>query len=300
MKLKAFIRRQFRKKARVYIMPTRMGGYFNGLIVLMFLLAIGYSNNLLLIFTLVLFTFNLLWLIQSHFHLHRLKLAGLTVETGHVADPLQVTLHWARAPQGPLSWKINLEGNLCALEVQSLDDNSQRSTGEIMIPRRGEHHWKYVRVSTSNPFGLYKVWIFYPLQVSSLAYPALKSGVDVVALGEDLEGELATERKGIDDFRGFSLYQHQESRHISWKHYARSGELLVKEGEEKKAPVVEFELNLPESEEAKESYLSLIATRMVECHRREIPFSLKAPGHMVAPGLHMGHLHDCLKVLALC
>ncbi len=300
MKLKAWIRKQFRKKARVYIMPTRMGGYFNGLIFLMFLLAIGYSNNLLLIFTLVLFTFNLLWLIQSHFHLHHLKFSGLSVQTGHVNDPLQVTVHWSKVPKGPTSWELKLEGDRCVLEVQTLNDNSQHSTGEIKIPVRGEHYWQFIRVGTSHPFGLYRVWIFHPLSISSLAYPALISGVEVNPNGEDMEGELSTDRKGLEDFRGFSLYQHQESRHISWKHYARTGDLLIKEGEEKKAPVVEFELKAPDQIEAKEFYLTLMASRMVECHRREIPFSLSAPGIRISPGIHIGHLHECLKVLALC
>ena len=72
--MKQWIINQSKKKARIYIMPTRMGGYLNGLIFLMFLLSVGYSNNLLLIFTLFLFGLNLICCIHTHYHLNALKI----------------------------------------------------------------------------------------------------------------------------------------------------------------------------------------------------------------------------------
>lgn len=96
--MKTWFKQQLRKRTRVYILPTRMGGYLNGLIFLMILLSIGYSNNLLLIFTLVLFSFNLIWIIQTHFNLNQLRLARMKIADGYADSKTQLTLSWKKLP----------------------------------------------------------------------------------------------------------------------------------------------------------------------------------------------------------
>ena len=292
--MKIWIKKQFRKKARIYILPTKMGGYLNGLIFLMFLLAFGYSNNLLLIFTIFLFAFNLLWLIQTHVHLYRLKLDQAVISSGHAKQLANVNITWKVAPQAPWNWQIMLEGDRGDFSCFNLKNYLTRSEGQISLESRGVHRWKYLQVKTSNPFGLYQAWVYFPLSFQSLVYPTLLNSVDLNLSGKEEQGELSSNQKGNDDFRGFANYNDQESRKISWKHYARSGELLIKEGEEKNTPILELELILPSSLEAKEHYLSYLATQMVECHKRDIPFSL------YDNGLKSSQIQECLKVLALC
>lgn len=292
--MKNWIRKQFRKKSRVYIFPTRMGGYLNGLIFLMFLLSIGYSNNLLLIFTIFLFAFNLLWLIQTHFHLHRLRPDQVAIFPGHAGAAINVNIFWKAAPKGPWNWQIDLESDHGDFAYHGIKDDKHKSEGEITPDKRGVYQWQYLKVKTANPFGLYQVWVYFPLKLQSLVYPTLLSAVDLTLSGKDFEGEILQDKKGVDDFRGLGNYMNDESRKISWKHYARSGELFIKEGEEKKAPILELELRPPTEFEPKEHYLSYLATQMVECQRRDIPFSLRVNG------VESGQLQDCLKVLTLC
>ena len=292
--MKIWIKKQFRKKARIYIMPTKMGGYLNGLIFLMFLLAIGYSNNLLLIFTIFLFAFNLLWLIQTHVHLYRLKLDQVVILSGHAKQLAHVDISWKIAPQEPWNWELMLEGDRGDFSCLGVTNSPIRTVGEISVESRGVYRWNHLMVKTSNPFGLYQAWVYFPLSFQSLVYPTLLNSVDLDLSGKAEQGELFSDKKGDDDFRGLGNYNNQESRKISWKHYARSGELLIKEGEEKKTPILELELILPSAHEAKEHYLSYLATQMVECHKRNIPFSL------YNNGLKSSQLQECLKVLALC
>jgi hypothetical protein len=292
--MKNWIRKQFRRKSRVYIFPTRMGGYLNGLIFLMFLLAIGYSNNLLLIFTIFLFGFNLLWLIQTHFHLYRLRLEEVTISAGHASTSVNVNIFWKAIPKGPWNWQIQLESDHGDFLLNGITDSEGKSEGDIIPEKRGLYQWRHLKIKTSNPFGLYQVWIYFPLSHTSLVYPSLLSSVDLALSGKDFEGEILQDKKGADDFRGLSHYTNDESRKISWKHYARTGLLFIKEGEEKKAPILELDLKIPSQHELKEQYLSYMATQMVECNKREIPFSLRVNGVASA------QLQDCLKVLTLC
>src|SRR5215212_6754965 len=106
--IKAWLEKQFQKQERIYILPTRMGGYLNGLIFLMFLLSVGYNNNLLLIFTLFLFGLNLIWVIQTHFHLHALKIETLIIDEGHAGEALHVKALWKKAPEVPHQWRMAL------------------------------------------------------------------------------------------------------------------------------------------------------------------------------------------------
>jgi len=281
-------------------MPTRMGGYLNGLIFLMFLLAIGYSNNLLLIFTVLLLGFNLMWLIQSHFHLYYLKPLHINISPGHANSPVQASFLWQSTPKPPWKWNFELESDQGDFGLQIFSEDSSKSEGEFTPKKRGLHQWNHLKVKTNKPFGLYQVWIYFPLHFKSIVYPTLFKSTEFNLSGQHLEGDINLHKKGEEDFLGLSAYQNDESRKISWKHYARTGELLIKEGEEKKAPYLELELHLPNELEKKEAYLSLLATQMVDCHRRGIPFSFKADHFSRAAASGTDHLQDCLKVLALC
>lgn len=290
MKLFRLLNKQFKKKTRVYIMPTRMGGYLNGLIFLMFLLSVGYSNNLLLIFTLLLFGLNLSWVIQTHFHLHALKLKSISVRDGHAGEHSEVQIHWDKLPDEPHAWEIALVNDESRIPV--------RNSG-INIPKRGRWNFQHLLVSTELPFGLYKAWIYYKVDVTAYAWPSrLRDVPELQRQSSFHEGENQSQITGPHDVKNLAPYQAgEESRKISWKHYARSGELVIKEGEELLKSTVHFRVH--ESAD-KEHLLSKIATQMVHCARTDVMFSLETPGKVTATGISTKHLEDCLRELACC
>lgn len=298
--MKNWIRHQFRKKIRVYIFPTKLGGHLNGLIFLMFLLAIGYANNLLLIFTIFLFAFNLMWLIKSHFYLNKFRPGHISVMSGHAGTSLLVGIQLDSAPDGPWDWAIELEGDQGTFSFHELKAQASKLEGDIRPTRRGYYRWKYLKVKTHKPFGFYQVWIYFPMSVDSVVYPSLLSSASFPLNTQALSGEIPLDRKGPEDFRGLGRYDSDESRKISWKHYARTGELLIKEGEETRAATFEIHFDPPDEPAAKENYLSLLATQMIECHRRDIPFSFRAAEFSRPPSTELSHVQECLKVLALC
>ncbi len=300
MKLPHWVQRQMMRKERIYIMPTRMGGYLNALLFLMFLLAIGYSNNLLLIFTLFLFGLNLLWLIQTHFHLHALKLAGIQFEDGHAGDDLSVRINWKKSPEGPHHWELSLHTPLPeTIKLRPLAHSATQSDGHLTFPKRGL--WKFNRlcIRSEKPFGLYRAWIYLRIDVEAYAYPRRLRDVPPIEKEVTfLEGDQAGSRTGPHDVRNLAPYQGEEARRISWKHYARSGELVVKEGEELQRGLVRFRIR--EREVDLEHLLARIATQMVYCARGEIAFGLETPARRLGPAISAKHLAECLRELAVC
>lgn len=146
-------------------MPTKMGGYLNALIFLMFLLSIGYGNNLLLIFTTFLFAFDLLWLIQTHFHLYRLKLDQLNIHSGHANSGLEVNVIWDKIPTGPWNWEIDLESDRGDFTLSSSHHHGPKSEGEISPTSRGLYHWKHIKIPYRNlsliAFCLKSLWVIF-------------------------------------------------------------------------------------------------------------------------------------------
>ena len=288
-----------KRKARIYILPTRMGGYLNGLIFLMFLLSVGYSNNLLLIFTLFLFGLNLIWVLQTHFYLHRLKLQSVHVSDGHAQDPLNVSVYWKTTPPGKLNWNLSLHDDE-VFSITALDHQAERSLGSIKISQRSVREFKHLKVKTDLPFGLYTVWIYLPVSVTVFVYPAKLQSPETLELSpSDKDGDNSSIRKGPHDVLSLNPYQGEESRRISWKHYARSGDLLVKEGEDLTQSQVEFQAINFESK-TKEYLLSRMATQMVQCSKDGIPFNLKTQNKILPFGTSDKHLRDSLKELAQC
>lgn len=300
--MKSWFRNQFRRRVRVYIFPTKMGGYLNGLIFLMFLLAVGYANNLLLIFTLFLLSFNMVWLVQTHFHLAALKLEEVTVSNGHALDSIGVQVRWKRSPQMPFKWDLRIEGHDLEVPLSTLEETSSLTSAEIRLPKRGHFFWSHLCVATDLPFGLYRSWIYFPLNVSSYSYPELLKNISLPDMGHThLEGQIPRERKGTEDIRDLSPYRGEESRKISWKHYARSGDLYVKEGTEWNDHHLHLKLKLPEAPEAKETYLKKISSQLVSAYREQIPFTFEIEGVIKrGPSVQEKHLHDCLKDLSVC
>lgn len=297
--MKKWFERQLRKRSKVYLLPTKMGGYLNGLIFLMFLLSLGYNNNLLLIFTLILFGMNLIWVLQTHFHLNQLRLESLLVENGHALNPVKFECRWKKEVS-PGEWLVTLEDDDLRLQVEVQQQDSKRLSGEVVLPYRGQFHWTHLKIATDLPFGLYQAWIYFPLTNTTLAYPSLIARSSLPQRDPlDAEGDFSSEKKGPFGIQGLDSYQGESLARISWKHYAKTGDLVVKTGEATREEVVQLELTHTSGKEEKEQALSELATSMVFCHEQQIPFlfrgkSTKGPGH------HQELLRECLKELALC
>ncbi len=294
-----FFRSLMKKRNQVYILPTRMGGYLIGLIFLMFLMSVGYSNNLLIIFTLVLFSMNLIWLIQTHFHLHALGIQWILVNDGHAGEPQLVKVFWEKSPSEPLEWEIWLEEESTSIPVRVISTTKQYCLGEILIPDRGHRRIQHIRIKTNRPFGLYQVWRYFKINTAFYVFPRkLKSSHPLNFRSLGIEVEDGRTQMGANDFWSLKYYQGGESKRISWKHYARSGELLVKEGQDHLTFEVHFKLLMEYYD--KEFVLSKLATQMVVCHQSHVPFSLETFQKKISLGSSEKHLFDCLRELAKC
>jgi uncharacterized protein (DUF58 family) len=287
------------RKERIYILPTRMGGYYNGLIFLLFLLSIGYSSNLLLIFTLVLLGLNFLWLIQTHFHLRALALGEITLEDGFANEGSHLQIRWKKSrvhPEGPKLSLLNERA--LPITIQGFEGPSLQ--GQVTFPKRGKNHFTHLLVETSHPYGLYRAWTYFWIDLEIFVYPERLKHRQAMELsaGRTEEGEQVALRPGPWGLQGFSRYENQGTNRIHWKHFANSGELIVKEGEEETTGEVRLELSPTHLD--KEFELSRLATILQQCEDLRLFYSLLTPQKFLPRGRGREHLRACLRELALC
>jgi uncharacterized protein (DUF58 family) len=112
------------------------------------------------------------------------------------------------------------------------------------------------------------------------------------------EGELLS-REGVDDFYGLKEYQAGDPlRHIAWKSYARSNELLTKQY----AAFVDRRVWLDWEYFTgmdRENRLSRLSYWVVELSKSSDEYGLRMPGVEISPGRGSQHREDVLRALAL-
>src|SRR5690606_13402487 len=156
-------------------------------------------------------------------------------------------------------------------------------------PSRGLSEWKYLFLSSEKPFGLYRAWRYLPIEGKSFVYPALKKEITLPELKKlGIDGEFSFNGYGNGEFCDLLHSAGEDIRRISWKHYARTGEIFIRQGEDLKSPVAE--LSWQQSDEDKEGSLSALASKMVLCYRENIPFIFEINGKKIGPGSSIAFL----------
>jgi uncharacterized protein (DUF58 family) len=291
----------FKTKAGIYIFPTKLGGYLNGLIFLLFLLSVGYGNNLLLLLTLFLFGLNLLWVIQSYFHSRHLEVERLVIEDSHQASQTNFDIFWVTPLLNKENFILRLFCDEGYLDLFQVETNEYKTSGILEFTKRGQWRWRSILISSERPFGFYRTYRMIPLDGKSFVYPPLIKGefhFPLFPLGDGLDF-VDPHSSGHDEIKDFRPYEGEEARRINWKLYAKTAEIFIKEGEDYKGEHAYFKWDLTQTPN-KEYGLSHMATNMVYCYKKGIPFIFEMDGKKRGPALSKFHLVDCLRDLSLC
>ena len=280
---------------RIMAIPTKMGGYFIGLIFLIYILAIGYSNNLLLIFCLVLFSLNFIWFLTTLRYALNLKLHFSQIRSNYAGEDFEVSLDLNEELDSIHDLGISFRDSLNqTFKVKIINHDGKRIIGRTNTLPRGVYDWRVIILKVSAPLGLYQITRKVQVSHSTFSYPQLIKNFDLRPEEVQGDGVELMSGQGSGDFFGLNAYDNESARKISWKHYAQTGSLFLKEFENNKTAKIFIELNLPEKSELKESYLSTISSQLTETQRLNIPFEFKFHDFKT------NQLSDALKELAKC
>ncbi len=297
----------FLHQRRVFILPTRAGLGFGGMLVLLFVGSINYNLNL---------GFALTFLVAAcaviDMHLTFRNLAHLHLAAGRAApifcgDTAHFTIHLLnRRKHDRFALWVDFMGLTPAGITQAADVQGNAQTTLTLTVESISRGWlpaPRVRLATRFPLGLLRAWSYWQPDVRVLVYPhpeAFAPPLPVTAHA----AENGTGAAGHDDFAGVRAYQFGDSmRHLAWRQIARidltlGGALVTKHFEGGASGELMLDLAaLPPSLDL-ETKLSRLTRWVLDAEERGLPYGFRLGALQLAPACGAAQQAACLQALA--
>jgi len=284
---------------RVYILPTGVGMIFGLMAFAMLLGSMNYNNNLSFVLT-----FFLVGIGFVSMHQCQRNLVGLEL-TFAGADPVfagqAIRFRVAVTNQSKSArYGIRLYATGTQSDIHDLKPGESKvfilpvpteSRGRITLSRFG--------VRTLFPFELFRSWAWLHMDISGLVFPAPAEKVPEPPPTMVAHGHRQHDARGEEDFAGLRKYHDGDSpKHVAWKAYARSGQLLSKQFSGADTSSQWFDFNEISTFDI-EKRLSILTRWIIDADRTLEDYGLRVPGAEFEPGHGEAHRRKCLETLAL-
>lgn len=284
------------KAGRIYILPTRLGWTFGGLVVVTFIAGMNYGNGLAMLFSFWLAGFALVAMVQTQRGLAGARLESATATPAFAGDAIQMQLRLAgRAPPADLQLSDEPNGTGTPVPVAASTDMLQT---RLPAHRRGIWRAPALQLSTTAPFGLFRTWTWLSLNVTTLVYPMPVGSLPIPETSGDESG---TSRiaKGQDELAWLRDFREGDSpRQVAWKAWARGAPLLVREYQGTGNVQRDFDYSaLPGL--GMEERLSQLTRWVIDASARGERWVLRLPDAAPLSGGDKDHLATCLQRLAV-
>jgi len=287
----------------IYIVPSRAGFAFGGVLLLLLLVSINYQLSLGFALT-----FLLAGSAAASIQMTHGSLRGLTLHLKPLAPAfdgdaavMEVVVTNPGAPRLGLGFGLDLGARPIPLAYAEIPAQGQTSVHlSWLAPHRGLHPLPVVRLESRYPFGLFRAWTVWRPAGQQWIYPRPESPTPPWPLAEAAQGDdkpMARSGAGIE-FEGVRAYRRGDTlRQVVWKKAARTGELISRET----AGAVQRELMLrwPQAQGLDtEARLSRLAAWVVAADAAGHSWGLSLPGSELAPANGAAHRHAALRALA--
>jgi uncharacterized protein (DUF58 family) len=286
---------------RVYILPTRLGWFFAGTLLVLLLGSINYALSLGFALTFLLAGMGLAGMVHTARNLARIAVTAGRAEPVFAGESAQFRLYL----DGRAAFdRPAILARHVASGSQLVVDIPPRSTAEVVLAvpaaKRGRLALGRVMLETRFPLGLFRAWSYVEPDTRCLVYPRPERSPLPPFSGEAAAGALRTQTLGNDDFAGLRGYQRSDSpRHIAWKAVARSEDMLTKQFSGETAAELWLDARLLPASLTLEQRLSRLAGWVLAAERAGAHYGLRLPGVEIAPRRGDAHRAACLKTLAL-
>jgi len=287
---------------RIFILPTRSGLLFAGVLAVMLLGAINYTLSLGHALVFLLAGLGLAAMVQTF-----RNLLALAITPGRAAPAFAGGI--ARFPLH-LSASGSHERRALGFRFSSGEEVFAHlpAGGETRIevpcpaPRRGRLDPGRLTLATRYPLGLFRAWSYPHPTLSCLVYPRPLARPLPPPTAIDDPG-LARGESGHEDFAGLRAHTPSDPpRHIAWKAVARSAEawpLLVKHFAGGTGEELWLRWDALADEADDETRLSVLAGWVLAAAAAQIAFGLALPTLCIPPASGSTQQERCLEALAL-
>ncbi|MDH5631408.1 MAG: DUF58 domain-containing protein [Gammaproteobacteria bacterium] len=283
---------------RIYMLPTRYGWYFSGVLLVSLLASMNYNNGMGYGLTFLLAATAFLSMITTH-----RNLKGLVIETGHslpvfAGQTARFIIHVTN-PDTRIRPAIESRHGKRLLETV---DIPAQSTAFITLSapatRRGYLDAPSFHVVTRFPFALLYTWSREMLpSIRCLVYPA-PAPLPPAEYATPGDAESQHHNRQGDEFNGLRDYQAGDSfSRIHWRASAKSPD-SVYVVQTATGDINKLWLDWDLVNGDTETRLSLLCRAVIDAQRQNQSYGLKIPGTVITPGTGQHHQHECLRALA--
>jgi uncharacterized protein (DUF58 family) len=284
---------------RVYILPSRQGLFFAGLMLVMLLGSINYNNSLGYALTFLLAGLSIVAILHTYRNLLHLRLDVGHITPAFCGEVLRVPVlldnsHHAARYAVQLGF---MQARAINLDVPA--DHWSRAELALPARRRGRHPLPRFTLHTTFPLGLFRAWAHAQPDAHYLVYPAPDPQHGLPNEADYPLNFTGDRGHGTDDFAGLRGYHAGDSlRHVHWKTAARGQGLHTKQfgGDRAEELWLDWEM-LPALDT--ESRLSHLTRWVLDAETNQLSYGLRLPGLSIPPAQGAAHRHRCLEALAL-
>ncbi|MFC4426019.1 transglutaminaseTgpA domain-containing protein [Deinococcus navajonensis] len=280
--------------------PTRFGLAFLGLIVLTLIGCVNYGLSLGYGLT---FLLGGVWIMTAAplGRAARHLTLQLDPPVAPVAgSPARFTLR-AQSGGGGLTVRVRLRsaaGDQGQVRLHAAPGQPDQAALDLPARVRGPLLLTSAWAAVLDPVGLWELRWPLPLPAPLMVFPAPEQGAPEPPMRARAgEGEGRTRMGGREDFAGLRPYTPGDSpRQISWRHAARTGQLLTRETDAPQG--LARHLDWADTTGDPEARLSRLSAWVHALRSQDRPFSLSLPGTEVPLGSGEGHAQAALAALA--
>ena len=284
-------------RGRVYILPTRLGLGYAGMLFAMLLGGLNYGNNLALALTFLLASAGWVAMHACHRNLAGLRITPAGSRAPYAGEPAEFAFALA-APFAREDLVLRIaDYSAPALSVPAAE--SANAHVRVATLHRGHVRLTRLRVESSFPLGLFNAWTWTHPELDCLVYPRpaprdREPPPPAIEAGAAHDGRAP----GEEDFAGLRAFRPGDApRRIAWKAWARGGDLLVKEFlGAARSPVMLDLADAPGGD--LEARLSRLARWLIDAEECGDRYGVRCEDEQIAPGAGLAHRNRCLALLA--
>ena len=215
---------------RVYILPTMVGLVFGIMAFAMLLGSMNYNNNLSFVLTFLLVAIGLVAMHQCQRNLVGLEVRFAGAEPVFAGQTVQFRIAVSNHSRNTRH-DIRLYCEHGFSEAHDLQPGESRLFFlQIPTTHRGWATLERFGINTMFPFELFRSWAWLHMDLKALVYPRPADPAPTPPPTQTARGHRQHDARGEEDFAGLRKYHEGDSpRHVAWKAYARSGQLLAKQ-----------------------------------------------------------------------
>ncbi|GGI91079.1 DUF58 domain-containing protein [Shewanella gelidii] len=288
----------------IFILPSKFGVVWFGLVILLYLFGTNYQNNLVIGLSILLASILHTCIIYSYRNLAGLKLQSMPAAQVYAGDTLSFPSHLSSEKGAN---EVLLSYPFAQGEVdQSIAPQVKQAPVKVLVSYpstpRGRVNPGRLKIESYYPLGLCRAWSYVDLATELIVYPTpveSKIALNAQQSNNQQENHHGRQVAGIDEYQGLKEYVKGESlKQVAWKQLAQGKGMLTKEFQQPLGAPIWLTLDSSQSRNY-ETKISELTWQVEKLHQSNQLFGLKIDNITIEPSHGEGHRHACLEALSL-